>query len=531
MDSSGSEADLCILGGGIAGMLLAERALARGRRVLLIERGTVMSAAQRLKQRSHDDPLPFNRSPHRVAHEPPPTGPRIRWDRDYPYWPVYNLGGCTNHFFGNMPRFHPRHFDAPPFGGGIVRRWPITYAHLEPYYLEAEQRLHVAGSSERLPFGGRFNYPLPPHRLSPSDRACQSVFGAQTVVEVPSVRPTRAVDTRPACCGSNTCHLCPVDSKGTALNTLYPAIRERITLKTGLLVTALHCRAGRVTSATAVDAKGRTHRIHARQFVVACNGVDSVLLLQRSPDVPKLPVLGRYFMDHPIIQIGIYGSGVDARPGYGDSAQTAMFVPFFERLSETFPVSMLGEIRPGSLSQPAGELMRDLLTRDLLHSAIGDRDDAAPIRERFTAAWRSTIDLWFMVEPQPLAAHTVALDRVEPTGQAVPKISIRYPSYFAACVNRVLEYVRGHLRQGTVKHVGSIPTSFHWLGATRMAAEPGEGCVDPTLRYHELENLYVLSTSVFPSASSANPTLTLAALALRLGDHLGAPPATESRTL
>jgi choline dehydrogenase-like flavoprotein len=64
-----------------------------------------------------------------------------------------------------------------------------------------------------------------------------------------------------------------------------------------------------------------------------------------------------------------------------------------------------------------------------------------------------------------------------------------------------------------------------------MAAEPGEGCVDPTLRYHELENLYVLSTSVFPSASSANPTLTLAALALRLGDHLGAPPATESRTL
>ena len=56
---------------------------------------------------------------------------------------------------------------------------------------------------------------------------------------------------------------------------------------------------------------------------------------------------------------------------------------------------------------------------------------------------------------------------------------------------------------------------------------PADGCVDSTLRYHDLENLYVLSTSVFPSASSANPTLTLAALALRLGDHLA--PAVPAR--
>jgi choline dehydrogenase-like flavoprotein len=56
-----------------------------------------------------------------------------------------------------------------------------------------------------------------------------------------------------------------------------------------------------------------------------------------------------------------------------------------------------------------------------------------------------------------------------------------------------------------------------------MAADPREGCVDAALRHHECENLYVLSSSVFPSASSANPTLTLAALALRLGDHLARP--------
>ena len=302
---------------------------------------------------------------------------------------------------------------------------------------------------------------------------------------------------------------------------MFPSIRDRVALETGWLATTIHCAGGRVEAVTAVDAKGGTRRIQARQFVLACNGVDSCLLLQRSADVPKLPSLGRYFMDHPIIQIAIYGSGVDARPGYGDSAQTGMFVPFFERTSSALPISMLAEVRSGSLSQPSGELMRSLLTRDLLEAAASDPPMDGTLRRRFTEAWRSTLDLWFLVEPQPMAAHTVAVDRIESTGQCVPRIALRYPPYFAACVEHVLTFVRSKLREGTAKHVGSIPTSFHWLGSTRMADSARDGCVDANLRYHDLENLFVLSTSVFPSASSANPTLTLAALALRLGDHLG----------
>ena len=523
MASSASErsADLCILGGGIAGMLLAERALARGRRVLLVERGMPLTAQQRLQQHSHDDPLPFNRAPLRLPHEPPPRGPTIRWGKDYVFWPVYNLGGCTNHFFGNVPRFHPSHFDQPAFGGGIPRHWPIGYADLEPYYLETEKRLQVAGSGERLPFAGRFDYPLPPHRLSPSDRACQRLFGVESVLEVPTVRPTRPVGTRPQCCGSNQCNLCPIDSKGTALNTVYPSIHDRVELRSGLLATTLHCKAGRVEAVTALDADGQSHRVRAKQFVVACNGVDSCLLLQRSPEVPKVPALGRYFMDHPIFQIGIYDAGVDARPGYGDSAQTGMLVPFFEKTAADLPVSMLAEIRTGSLSQGGGELMRDIMMRDMIAHALARGEDPAAFRTRFRDVWRSSLDLWFIVEPQPNPAHTVSIDRIEANGQAIPRISVRYPAYFGECIERVVKWTEARLPHGTVKHLGSIPTAFHWLGATRMSSDAGDGCVDPTLRYHELENLYILSTSVFPSASSANPTLTLGALALRLGDHLG----------
>ncbi|HXW03716.1 MAG TPA: GMC family oxidoreductase [Vicinamibacterales bacterium] len=515
------QADLCILGSGIAGLLLAERALAGGRRVLLVERGTPMSFADRVKQGSHDDPLPFNSSPHRFPHEPPPSGPRTRWDDRYVFWPVYNLGGCTNIFFGNVPRMHPSHFTRDAFGGAS-RRWPITYEELEPFYLQAEKRLGVSGNSEQPPFAGHFDYPLPPHRLSPSDRACEAIFGPGSVTQVPTVRPSREVGGRPRCCSTNECHLCPIDSKGTALNTVYPAVKDRIELLTGWLAVDLHCAAGRVTGVSCVDAQGGRHRIHARDIVVACNGIDSCLLLQRSPSVPRLPSLGRYYMDHPVFELAIYDTGLDTRPGYGDSAQTGMLMSFFDRVAPDLPVSMLGEIKSSALSLNRGELTRDAIVRDLLHDAIERRaDEGGSVRDHFTRAWGSTLVLWFAVETQPVADHTVEIGRVTESGQAIPRIVHRYPTYFAECIARAVATLQERRPQGRVKHISTFCGSYHWLGATRMGSIE-DGCVDRHLRYHELENLYVLSTSTFPGGSSANPTLTLTALTLRLGDHLSA---------
>ena len=515
--------DVCILGSGIAGMLLAERLLDRSprRRVIMVERGTTLSIDERLARQSHADPLPFNRSPIRLPQVPPPLGPRTRWDRQYVYWPVYNLGGTTNMFFGNMPRFHPSHFDQEAFGGAD-RRWPIRYRDVEPYYLQAERRLRVSGNSERTPFPGSFDYPLPPHRLSPCDRACETLFGPGSVVQVPTTRASQPVDGRAACCGANKCDLCPAEAKGHALNTLYPSIRERIALRPGLMVTELQCGRGRAQSAIAVDKDGRRHRLEADLFVVACNGVDSCLLLQRSPTVPQLPALGRHYMDHPVFEVAVYDSGLETRPGYGDSAQTGMLLSFFERVAEDLPVSIMGEIRPVALALNAGEMTRDVLVRDLIRHTLRTHGRSG-FRERFTQAFAGTLDLYFAVEVQPLPHHRIGIDRIEATGQAIPKIEQDYPSYFGACVERVLGRFRERVRRSAVvKHVSTFPSSYHWVGATRMSERDATGCVDPHLRYHGLENLYVLSTGVFPSSSSANPTLTLAALALRLGDRLAA---------
>jgi choline dehydrogenase-like flavoprotein len=515
---SETDADLCILGTGVAGMLLAERALAGGRRVTMIERGTAMTWEDRLRQKSHKDPIAFNVSPLNSPHDSP--------ERVYEFEPVYNLGGSTNHFFGNMPRFHPAHFAAEAFGGAN-RRWPITYAELEPYYVLAEQRLRVAGHSTRTPFAGSFDYPLPPHRLAPMDRACEPIFGAQHVMPVPTVRASAAVDGRPACCGTSTCGLCPVNAKGTALNTVYPSIRDRVEIKTGLLATEIHCKSGRVTGITAVDRDGGCHTVQAKQFVVACNGIDSCLLLQRSPDVPKHASLGRYYMDHPDFDLVIYGTGVESRPGYGDSAQTGMVTTFFEQVAPDLPVSLLGEIKTGIFSsgRPAAGIPSDVVSArevvigDLLGRSLR-QGHGRDFRQAFKDEWHSTVYVRFLVETQPLETNTVGIKSIEANGQAIPVVRLAYPEYMGECLDRVTRFVRSKLPGAEVKHVVNETGVQHWLGATRMAETSKDGCVDAQLRYHDLENLFVLSASTYPSCSSANPTITLAALALRLGDHL-----------
>jgi hypothetical protein len=299
---------------------------------------------------------------------------------------------------------------------------------------------------------------------------------------------------------------------------VYPSIRDRIDLRSGLMATEIQARRGVVTSVAAVDAKGERHRIAARQFVVACNGVDSILLLQRSPSVPQHASLGRYYMDHPVFDLAIHATGFDAKPGFGDSAQTAMFTPFFERLAADMPVSLLGEIRCSTMANNAGEGNRDLILQEVVRQTLRNQSRAS-VRDRFRAAWGATLDLWFQVESQPLATNMVSIRRIEPNGQAIPEIKLQYPTYLGECVKRVTAYIRGRLPDATIAHHSTYPGSHHWLGATRMALSADQGCVDAALRYHDMRNLYVLSTSTFPSSSSANPTLTLAALALRLGDH------------
>jgi hypothetical protein len=287
------------------------------------------------------------------------------------------------------------------------------------------------------------------------------------------------------------------------------------------LAIEVHCGGGAATSVTVLDALNERHEIFARQFVIACNGIDSCLLLQRSTDVPKHASLGRYYMDHPVFDLAIHGFGFDAKPGYGDSAQTGMITAFFEEVAPNLPVSLLGEVKCATMANNAGEGNRDAILYDIIRRGVDSRGWRMSLREAFRSTWNATLDLWFLVETQPLEDNTVSIGAISPSGQAIPEISLRYPTYLPQCIEYVTAYIRQRMPGAEVRLHSTYPGSHHWLGATRMADSVEMGCVDRDLRYYGLDNLFVLSGSTFPSSSSANPTLTLAALALRLGDFLG----------
>src|SRR4029079_17377912 len=102
---------------------------------------------------------------------------------------------------------------------GVGDDWLVSYDELESYYCLAEEELSVAGASDNPRIPRTKPYPLNAHPFSPGDRLFAQCFPAGSIVASPQARPTRQVGSRPACCGSATCELCPVDSKYTTLNT------------------------------------------------------------------------------------------------------------------------------------------------------------------------------------------------------------------------------------------------------------------------------------------------------------------------
>jgi choline dehydrogenase-like flavoprotein len=225
-------------------------------------------------------------------------------------------------------------------------------------------------------------------------------------------------------------------------------------------------------------------------------------------------------MDHAILNLLVWVPGLKTRPVYADSAQTGMISTFFESVREDLPVSMLGDVDAATLAESDERGTRNRVLRQVFQHALDRQSRGSSLRERVLASFEETLQLAFLVERQPLFENSVSIQRVTPTGQAIPRIELRYPPYLATCLEAVKERIRRRAPEAEIVSLSTAPGAFHLLGATRMAESPADGCLDRDLRYHGLENLFVLSTSAYPSSSSASPTLTLAALALRLGDRL-----------
>ncbi|WP_224332220.1 GMC family oxidoreductase [Haloprofundus halobius] len=530
--------DVCVVGAGPAGGLVAHRLADRGHDVVVLEAGPRFDPADRLERMErairpiHGDDEVWEMS-----------GPRDEFTTPGElFYPlnvarVKGVGGSTLHWQGMVMRLHESDFERRS-RDGVADDWPIAYGDLRPYYAEAESALGVAGASDN-PFAPPREepHPLPAFEPSHSDslfaEACERV--GVTTHAVPNARNSEPYDDRSACVGYGTCKpVCPSGAKYTAESHVEKAEEAGARVLDRVPVQRLeHDSAGeRVEAAVYATSDGEEHRQEARAFALACGGVENprLLLLSESEQYPdglanSSGLVGRHFMEHLFAGMGgtlerrtrqnhVGFITSESHQFYDDPGAGA------EGTESSVPPSDddLGPLKLEFLNYAGPSPVETAL------SAETWGDDLLPqLRE----GYGNHVAMGALVGQLPRAENRITLDpeTTDDHGNPVPAIYWRIDDRTKRTLARANEIQRTILEslgvdiEWTVGPDNTGP-AYHHMGTTRMGTDPESSVVDPQLRTHDLSNLWIPSSSAFVTSGAMNPTLTIAALALRVADDL-----------
>lgn len=511
--------DVTIIGTGAGGGTLAHRLAPSGLRILLLERGDYLP-------REKD-----NWNPRAVNVEGKYQTKEVWRDRDgQPLHPHtnYYVGGNTKFFGAALFRLRREDFGELRHADGVSPGWPIGYDDLEPYYTEAERLYHVHGTRGEDPTEPAASAPYPYPAVSHEPRLAQLAedFAAQGLhpFHTPlGVMLNEADRHASACIRCETCDgfPCLVRAKSDAeVCAVEPALRHpNVTLLTGAFVRRLETdAAGRRVTRVIVERHGATEEFRADVVVVSCGAINSAALLLRSASdrhprglANGSDLVGRHYMGH-VNSVLMAISKCPNPTVFQKSLAVNDF--YFGAPDWPYPmghISFVGKLDGETLKAGAPPLVPGF-TLDLMA--------------------RHSLDFWLTSEDLPDPENRVTLDR---QGGIVLQYRPNNEDAHARLVVRLKELLRqqracavhGHeCHQGVFARslfVGQrIPLAgvAHQNGTLRFGHDPRNSVLDVDCKAHELDNLYVVDGSCFPSSGAVNPALTIMANALRVGDHL-----------
>ena len=495
------QSDVCIVGAGVAGLLLADRLGRAGMTVHLLEAGG-------LQQEDESQAL-YEAEMARDRHSGTLEG-RFR-----------TFGGSSTRWGGQLLPYTADVYQPPP--GSDAPAWPITSDDLEPYYNELLDRMHVG----KLPF---------------------------TEALLPALGHTAAV--LPEGVRLRYSKWAPFSQRNLAHTVGKECLQAaNVTVFTHANVAELHVVAGRVTGLRALNYQGQSFNFSAAIVIVAAGTVESSRTLLLSPDVPNAHgQLGLYFHDH----VSLHAAEL---PAAARQKVFQHFGPFFvngtlltPKLEATPELQghegLLAVMAHLVIQEPEDSgfaAVRAVLTAvqrgqrpswQLLARMVGSAGDllrlawALKVQRRRAASSRATVWLNIDMEQPPSVENRVALstatDRLGLRKAVVHWISSERERATATRFAQLLEAEFQRLGYTGVVWdeallSGTPPPladTYHPMGGLRMGTDAASSVVDRDLRVHGMENLYVASCAVYPTGGSSNPTFTLMALSLRLADHL-----------
>jgi choline dehydrogenase-like flavoprotein len=425
------------------------------------------------------------------------------------------VGGSMVHFAGYVPRLHPSDF-ATYSNDRVGADWPIRYEDLKPYYEAIEAELPVAG--QHWPWGDPHRYPQSPHPVSGDGMLFQAGCHA---LDIPTrVGPVAITNgrfgNRPHCVYRGFClQGCKVNAKASPLITHIPdALAHGAEVRADSMVTgvAVDDRTGQATGVTYLR-EGVPHFQRARLVAVAGYSIETPRLLlnsasRRFPDglCNDHDQVGRYVMVQGAPQTaGRFGCEVRAYKAPPPSVSTEAFY-------ETDPAQ---PYRRGFSIQTVSPLPITFAEHVLAQGHWG-----RGLREymRDYIHW-ATLGALCEFVPQPDNRVTLA-DLTDRSGLRVAKFSYSQCDNDRQLMRAAQHRMEDILRAAGAGEVVTINRYAHLVGGARMASRPQDGVVDAEQRTFAVPNLYITDGSVLPTQGSANPALTIMALAARVADRL-----------
>jgi choline dehydrogenase-like flavoprotein len=511
--------DVIIIGTGAGGGTLAYRLSSTGKRILLLERGAFLPR----EPENWDAKEVFVRARYQ-AHETWYGSDGRSFHPGIHYW----VGGNTKMYGGALFRLRREDFGELRHHGGISPGWPLSYEDFEPYYCEAEQLYQVHGEHGADPTDPPTSRPYPHPPISHEPRIAELYQALQREGYHPFPLPLAALldeqDRRPlhtsACvrCDAFDGYPCLVNGKADAhIIAVEPALKHtNVTLLTGAYVERLGTEAtGRAVTEVHVRREGRAEIYCGDIVVVACGALNSALLLLRSANAQhpnglanRSGVVGRHYMRHNNTAF----MALSRTPNRTQFQKTLGLNDFYFGAEDfDYPlghIQMLGKSHGATVAAEAGAWSK--LLPQMSYDVMATH----------------AVDFWLTSEDLPDPDNRISYAADGRVILALTENNMEGHRRLQAKLKGMLEAMElhPHLIPRSLYLGKDIPIggTAHQAGTIRFGRDPQASALDLNCKAHDLDNLYVVDASFFVSIGAVNPSLTIIANALRVGEHLAA---------